>query len=119
MILYFGQPAHDADENLFGTRGNISAQTRSALVPIRVNIQVDTERNHSELFAPPDVKLLVDFLSLLFTDNYDSVRHAREHAFDRQKDSRFGDAVITVKDVPVICVNEAARTRSSRDSRWG
>ena len=71
--------------------------------------EIQSKGNHFDLSTAPDAKLLTDLNALLFADHDQAIgNESRQESFDREKQSRSTAPVITVKDVPVICVHKLA-----------
>src|SRR6185295_2164659 len=72
-------------------------------------VEVKSQRNYRELLPFSNSKPLTNLHCLLLTNNYNSIGgELREDLFDQHKQARFHPAVVTMKNVSMVRVNEFA-----------
>ena len=75
--------------------------------PIGEHFQINAERDDFKLRFFADLEFFVDFPKLLTADDDDFIgSKTRQRFFDNQKSFSFQTAVITVKNMPVKCVDD-------------
>src|ERR1044072_2136 len=112
VVLDFCQATDNPDQNLVSADVQFLSEFLSSLLPTGVDIQINPERDHSEQFSLAHPKRFVDFVPMLWRDDYDPIGHEpREHSFNRQKHARLSSTVVAVENVPVIGMHKPARTR--------
>src|SRR5713226_477333 len=74
MILDLSQAPHDSNQDLIIASLQFSAQARPSLLPVRVNVCIDAQRNYLKLFGPSDAKNFINLVALPFADYHDAIR---------------------------------------------
>ena len=115
MILDFRESANDANQNIVFISLQFCARDRTTFFPIGVHAHVDAEWDHGELFGCSDAKAFVYLPTLLMAYHDDPIGYqARQTFLDGQKQPRLPRAVVAVKNVPMISMDEATRARFSK-----
>src|SRR5437763_50729 len=104
MMLDLAQPPDDADGYLVIRNAQFFSQSAATLFHL---VEIEAERHDAKLRGTPDAEALADFLPLLFADDNDAIRtQPRQRPLDGNKQTRLCRAIIAVKDVAVISVND-------------
>lgn len=114
MILNLRQPANDSNQDIVRLQSELFAEFMPAALPLSKWFSVEAQRNNGKLFSSTNSKLLVNLFALLFADNdYPISSYSRERLLNHEEEVRLRPAVVTVKDVAMIGVNETAPPRPS------
>src|SRR5207253_1949023 len=112
----FAEPTDDTDR--YFVIGD-SALSSKPPANFRELIQVQTQRHYAKLLVPTNAERPGNFMALLFADDdYSIGASPGQQALDQNKQPCLQRTVITVKDMPVIGVYDAALTRPQQKSRW-
>src|ERR1041384_309021 len=103
MVLCLCQASDDADQNRVIGNAKLVTKLRAPRCMVREQSEIESERNHFELIAASDTKLLTNLDALLFANHDQSIGdQPRQQSFNREEQSRSTAPVIAVKDVAMI-----------------
>src|SRR5205814_5571938 len=110
--------ADDADDR----RVVVDAELAPQLLPrggVAANgCEIDSERHDRELLGPADAEPVAYLMKLLLAQHQEAIRvQPRQRFLDGEEEPRLQPAVVTVKDVAVIRVDEAASSRTPDEQR--
>src|SRR5437016_8603240 len=118
MIFYLRQSPDNAYQDFIRANPQFLSTQYTSFFPVRVDIEIDAQRNHRKLIGATNANLLVDFVTLLTGNDDDAIRgRTRQQLFDHQKQTRPGWSIVAVKNVPMIRVHHSKVTRFADKSR--